>query len=246
MTPQRNPNTSEEGKEHRTVGRVTAILEFVSANPDGVRMPQLVQELDAPRSSVNGLVSGLVARGYLEVRGGRYLIGSAVGALLSGNQSLNEAARPIMRQLAVDLEETVMLSIRTGDTLVYVDAAESAQLIRYSAPLHQRRELYPASSGKVWLAYGQPDFKADYIQRRIEARRRAAVQKDLAKVVERGYAINLRETIPDVASVAVPILKGERLVAVLAVAGPDARMEGHLQRIGSAARDAASRIGKAV
>ena len=53
------------GREHRTVTRVTTILEAAAAHPEGVKLTALSALLDAPKSSVHGLVSGLLATGYL-------------------------------------------------------------------------------------------------------------------------------------------------------------------------------------
>jgi DNA-binding IclR family transcriptional regulator len=50
---------------HRTVDRVTGILETVSLSPRGVTLAELAAALDAAKSSVQELTNGLLARGYL-------------------------------------------------------------------------------------------------------------------------------------------------------------------------------------
>ena len=136
--------------EHRTVSRVTTILERVAADHTGVRLTELAAVLDAPRSSVHGLVKGLVATGYLREEDGAYLLGPAVGALLmAAPPTLDLTARPEMEKLHRQFDETVMLASQVGDSVVYTNAIESTRVIRYSAPLHTRplppflhRDLY--------------------------------------------------------------------------------------------------------
>jgi hypothetical protein len=138
-------------KEHRTVRRVTSILEAVARHREGVRLNAIVAVLDAPKSSVFGLVKGLVADGYLREQDGFYRLGPAVTALLASPMSpardVLDVVRPAMDELRATFDETVMWCTRVGDSVVYLEVAESAQLIRYSAPLRTRRPLYPTHRG---------------------------------------------------------------------------------------------------
>jgi hypothetical protein len=58
-------------RPHRTVDRVTGILETVSLSPRGVTLAELANALDAAKSSVQELTNGLLARGYLVEEDGR-------------------------------------------------------------------------------------------------------------------------------------------------------------------------------
>jgi DNA-binding IclR family transcriptional regulator len=62
-------------RPHRTVDRVTAILETVSLTPQGVTLAELATALDAAKSSVQELTNGLLARGYLVEDDGRFHLG---------------------------------------------------------------------------------------------------------------------------------------------------------------------------
>lgn len=238
---------NEEGKEHRTVSRVARILNFVANHADGVRMPALVRELDAPRSSVHGLVGGLVACGYLQTTPDGYVIGPAIGALASNRRTLDEVERPVLTQLAKEVGETVMLSVRIGESIIYIDAVESEHLIRYSPQLYQQREIYPASSGKCFLAFGPADFTKTYLEKHIPASQRQQVRAELDSIVDAGYSMNRGETIPDVTAVAVPIVSQGRLIACISVAGPTRRIPAkQMPAIAERARAAAADIAKAL
>src|SRR2546422_6851686 len=66
---------------HRTVDRITGILETVVYRP-GITFSELARALDAPKGSVHGLISGLLATGWLYEEEHRFHLGPAVYALM--------------------------------------------------------------------------------------------------------------------------------------------------------------------
>ncbi|RRO18711.1 IclR family transcriptional regulator [Saccharopolyspora rhizosphaerae] len=224
-------------KAHRTVSRITTILELAATHRNGVRLASLAAELDAPRSSLHGLVKGLVATGYLREDDGTYTIGPAVGALLAAAPpTVAEAARPAMERLHERFNETVMLATLVGGSVVYTDTLESTQPIRYSAPLSTRRPLHPTSSGKCFLAFGSERFRESHL---TDLPRREEVRRELAQIAEEGVAINRGETLPDISGVGAPIFDSGRVVAAIAVAGPTTRVADIVTEIAEATRTAA-------
>jgi DNA-binding IclR family transcriptional regulator len=240
--------------EHRTVSRVTAILEAAAAaaapGRGGVRLSELCAALDAPKSSVHGLVHGLIATGYLaEADGGAgYVLGPAAGALLATPQPpLVQLARPMLEQLRDEFDETVTLGRPVGDSMVYLDTAESRQVLRYSPPLHVRRPLYPTSAGKVALAHRSAARRAAYLAREFaDPGRRADAEAVLTAVQAEGVAYNRGETLPDISAAACGVFVGNRLAAAVAIAGPTTRMAALLDeaaaRLKSATADLSARL----
>ncbi|MGD9622481.1 MAG: IclR family transcriptional regulator [Mycolicibacterium sp.] len=234
---------SSPAREHRTVSRVVAILERVARGP-GVRLADLADLLDAPRSSVHGLVKGLVATGYLTLAAGGYSIGPAVGALLiSTPPNINPVARPPMEALCSRFDETVMLASRVGESVVYTDAVESQQVIRYSPPLHTRRPLYPTSAGCCFLAFDPQEYREAFLHNSFsEDDRRDLVRRELEQVRVAGVAMNNGRTLPDVSGVGAPIFYQDKMIGALCVAGPTTRLTDSLTEIGAATKAAAQEI----
>lgn len=231
---------SGAAKAHRTVSRITTILELAAAHRTGVRLSELAAELDAPRSSLHGLVKGLVATGYLREDGGTYSIGPAVNTLLAAAPpTVAEAARPAMEELHGQFNETVMLASLVGNSVVYTDTLESTQLIRYSAPLSTRRPLHPTSSGKCFLAFGSARFRENHL---ADLPRRDEIRRELAEIAEEGVAVNRGETLPDISGVGAPIFDNGRVVAAIAVAGPTTRLTDIVTDIAQATRTAAREV----
>lgn len=235
-------------KAHRTVSRVTDILETVAAaQPGGVRLHELSHALDAPKSSVFGLVKGLVATGYLVEDNGHYLLGPALSHLLAVERpSLVEAARPALEALRDRFEETVTLATPVGDSIVYADSVESAQVIRYSAPRRTRRPLYPPSPGKAVLAQWSRQRQETYLEDRVTPDALAAVLAELDEVRATGIAFNRGETLADVSAAAAPIIVAGKLLGIISVAGPTSRISAKLDEIAVALKDAAAATAKRV
>lgn len=221
-------------KEHRTVSRVTSILEAVAAAPDGVRLANLASLLSAPKSSVFGLVKGLVANGYLIECRGIYYIGPAVFSLLTPPKiSVVEQAKPIMKKIHSVFNETVTLSARAGSSLVYIDSCESSHLIRYATPFRLRRPLYPTSSGKCFLAFAEKGFSDEYLEKTLADRDALSKALDeIAQVKKNKMAFNFGETLSDVSAVSVPVFKDGQVMNCISVAGPSERITNKLEEIG--------------
>ena len=217
-------------KHHRAVDRVAGILELAAESDDGVTLTQLAERLDAPKSSLHSLISGLVAVGYLVEHAGRYLVGPGLGMVLTASrrQPLTELTRKVREQLNEDTQETIVLGVPVGTSVVYVDQIESPQRIRYAAPMHQRRPMHHTSMGKVFLA-DLPEPRVCEIVRGEEPTDGFTWEglfADLAEVRETGYCVNRKLPL---STGFMGIAAGFRdstgsLVGALSVRGPAVRM----------------------
>jgi DNA-binding IclR family transcriptional regulator len=232
---------------HRTVSRVAAILSFVVAKDGTARLTDIAESLSAPRSSVHGLLVGLVSVGYLVQDGGRYRLGTQLVdlALKARPDSFVQACRPELQRLALETGETVTLGARVGDGVVYIDQVESQQSIRYSAPLYERRSLLHTSTGKLFLAQLGSNQLEDVFTRigegEMAGRTRKDLRAELDEVRRSGVAYNMEETVVGVVGVAAGIWVEGGLVGCISVAGPSARIRAALPSLAEAVQAAALR-----
>lgn len=231
-------------KRHRTIGRVAAILETVAASEDSIRLSTLTEALDAPKSSIFGLLKGLVSVGYLVEQDGTYTLGPAIRGLLGRiEEPLEDVARGPMRTLWEQFDETVVLGHRVGDSIVFIAAIESHQPIRYSPQLHHRGVVLPTSMGKVYVAeLSRADREAYVTSRHGDSDRRKALLADLDEVERTGIGINRNETVQGLCGVAAGIRERGELRACLSVVGPSDRMMGQLDRMADAVRETAAQV----
>jgi DNA-binding IclR family transcriptional regulator len=220
---------------HRTVDRIAAILEAAANAPEGgVRLKTLAELLDAPKSSVHGLVKGLLAVGYLAERPDGYVLGPGLHALLGAVErpSISEVARPAMESLRDRFDETVMVGQLIGGHVVYIAGIESRQLIRYSPMLNQRRPVLPTSMGKIFVAELEETARRRHVESFTDnRRRRSALLAELDEIRETGVAVNRNETLPGLCGVAVGLRSQGTLVACLSVVGPTERLAPKLKQI---------------
>ncbi|HEX2131121.1 MAG TPA: IclR family transcriptional regulator C-terminal domain-containing protein [Actinophytocola sp.] len=231
-------------RRHRTVGRIAAILEAAAAD-DGVRLSTLATMLDAPKSSIHGLLKGLVSVGYLAESGDGYSLGPAIQVLLGSGERplLEEVAAGAMRGLRDQFDETVLLGHRMGDSIVYLSAVESHHPVKYVARLNTRRPVLPTSMGKIYLAeLGQDDLAAYLTERIQNTRRRKALTAQLAEVATTGVAVNRDESVPGLTGVAAGIRERDELVACVSVAGPSDRLIPRLEQLTRAVKATADRV----
>jgi len=217
--------------EHRTVSRVVGILEVVARARAPVTLSRLATELGAPKSSLHGLVGGLLHRGYLSESGSGYRLGAGAHALLApAGTTLPLLLGETCAEIAVRTGETVTVATRVGvGSVVYVHTEPSAFEVCYRPRLRERRPLLPTSAGKLFLAHD--DAPSGALDLAYEDDRRRYLE-EVDAIRETGMSFNRGETVPDVGAVAVGVHEEDRLTAAVTVAGPLVRVEGRLEYFG--------------
>jgi DNA-binding IclR family transcriptional regulator len=154
-------------QNHRTIDRVTRLLEEVVYNP-GMAFTDLVRAVDAPKSSVYGFVRGLVAAGWLYEDNHRFYLGPAVYALTlaGGHIRAGSVTEADLGELHSATGETVFLGVRAGDHLIYVAEAGADTLTGYLASTNIRSTLLETAGGKALLAAAAEADRNAYLRRR--------------------------------------------------------------------------------
>jgi DNA-binding IclR family transcriptional regulator len=214
-------------RPHRTVDRVTAILETVSLTPQGVTLAELATALDAAKSSVQELTNGLLARGYLVEDDGRFHLGPGPFILAARTNKL--AALSLDHRFVVELNRVlgcnVLVGVRVGDAIVFVDhVGQESPALTYVARTHARRPLYPSAAGKTLLA-NLPDEEMYRVLDLAGPERADDVRRFLAELPEiraTGLAFNRGTTLADAFVVATPLVArdGSVIAAISAAVEP--------------------------
>lgn len=154
-------------QNHRTIDRVTKILEEVVYNP-GITFADLARALDAPKSSVHGFIRGLLAAGWLYEDDHRFYLGPAVYGLTlaTGHIRAGSVTEGDLGSLHDATSLTVFLGVRAGDHLIYVAEAGSDTLSGFAARTNIRRGLLDTAGGKALLAAMSESDRVGYLRRR--------------------------------------------------------------------------------
>lgn len=154
-----------------------------------------------------------------------------LGQRVHAQMDLAAAARPFLKRLVQETDETSHLAIFDGQEIIYVDRIETANPVRAHTPLGGRAPAYCTASGKALLV-GQAPATIKEVARRSVRHTSSTITRvdDLLEVVnrvrERGYATNVGEFRPNVAGVAAPVTnqRGE-VIAAVGIAGPLDRLK---------------------
>lgn len=239
--PCHDTDVRSSGSGVGTLDRAIAVLEAVEG---GARsFAEVVAATGLPRSTAHRLLRALAVHGYVSLEGGfGYRLGPRLlrmAATARREAPLRDLAHPALERLAAATGESAQLYVRSGATRVCVDAVESEQELRTIVPVGAALPLSAGSAAKVFLAFEQDP--APYLRRARDPERFA---REVELVRARGWASSLGERQEGVGSVSAPVRGPDgRLVAVVSVSGPAARMgRGGGRRYAPAVLQAAAEI----
>jgi len=243
----------------KSAERVVDIFEAIAASPRGLGISELARSLAIPKSSTWNLARTLLQRGYVEQdANGHFVLGARlfdVGVCARTDMGLRSLAKPVMVELVERTGETVFIGILTPDfEVLQLDKVVSAHVIRYDAPLGEKRPAHCTAMGKILLADLPPEQLAMFFRGRRLHRftprtitQRGALMRALEEVRQAGVAVNVEERVPGASSVGAAIrAETGRAVAGIIVAGPTGRILTHRERLIQQLSEAAERISKAL
>jgi DNA-binding IclR family transcriptional regulator len=242
------------GEENQALGRFVRLLSVLGGAEEPLTASQLAQRAGLPTSSTYRLVQALARQGLVDRRDGISLglriLELAHRAEEHLERALLEPARPVMSQLAAEHRETVLLTAPLMTSSIGLYCVESPRPIRLSYARWSLAPLHRGASGKVLLAFLDPERAQQVLALAVAGEAGPDVGRlsgELAAIRQRGHVITHGELDEGASGVAAPVLdsRGE-LVAGLTVAGPTQRIGPAEPAIVDAVMAAASRIGSAL
>ncbi|MFJ2110705.1 MULTISPECIES: IclR family transcriptional regulator [unclassified Streptomyces] len=241
-------------REVKSAARTTELLELLAARGDRpARLRELAEELEVPRSSMYALLQTLIDRGWVrtDVTGSLYGIG--IRALLAGTSYLDSdprvlAVRPFLDEASDALGETIHLARLDGCDVVYLATRESHEYLRTFSRVGRRLPAHAGALGKALLAERDPDASPlpEGPLRRLTDRThrdRASLAADLARVRERGYAIDREEGVAGISGFGFALRYDTPATDAISCSVPTVRLtEEHERRIVTVMRGIRDRI----
>jgi len=214
---------------------INVLSVFSHARPQ-LSLSEIVQAVRLPKTTVFRLLSSLVERDFCEFdsQSGKYSLGFELVRLADIRQrqtNVHDAAIPVMRDIRNEVNETVILSVRSGDFRVHIDFVEGLHPMRRMADLGVRAPLYAGAASKVLLA-GMEDEEIEAYLARTEL---TPLQKttitdtnvlwrEIRAIRKRGYAESKGEIFPGGGALAAPLKDfAGRTVAVMDILTPEHR-----------------------
>jgi DNA-binding IclR family transcriptional regulator len=244
----------------QVVDRVVDILEaFPRLGPE-LGVSDVSRALDLKKATTHRLLASLLRRGLVaqDPVTRRYRLGIKLwelGVLATSQVDWVDRVKPYLRELAEATGETTHLAILNDGQVLYVDKVESSRSLRMPSQVGRRLPVHCTGVGKALVAFLPPDVFAATVStvglpaftpNTITELR--ALQAELARVRERGYAVDHEEIEEGLVCIAAPIRDHTRhVVAAVSAAGPASRLRpetipGHAQVV----VETASRISEAL
>ncbi|MBK5964704.1 IclR family transcriptional regulator [Thiocystis minor] len=212
MTQENTPTASRI----QVIDRAAALLDAIARYSDPVSLKILGAETGLHASTAHRILASLIQNQFVERDGaGHYRLGLRLlqlGVRLHGNVDVRAIARPIMEELRDRLGETINLTIREGDSVVYIEKATPNRMIHVQQLVGSRAPLHVTAVGKLMLGAAGEDAMRAYVQRtNLPAYTRNTLTTlprlltECAESLARGYALDNEEAEIDVGCIGVLI-----------------------------------------
>ena len=222
----------------QVIERMMGLLDALAGHATPVNLKQLANETGLHPSTAHRILGVMVENRLVDrIEPGTYRLGIRLvelGSLVKSRISVRQEALPYMQQLHQEIRETVNLSVRNNDEVVYVERTASPQsMMRVVQLVGARAPLHITAVGKVFLAADDAVTRNDYIRRTGLPRYTGNTLTDperfaneLEKIRGQGYAFDNEEAEKGVSCVGAGIFNDEgRLVAGLSVSAPSDRFK---------------------
>jgi len=241
--------------------RAIDILSVFNHSQTSMSLAEVVQAVRLPKTTVFRVLNSLAARGFCEwdAQSEKYSLGFELVRLADirrRQSNVHDVAIPVMREIRNEVNETVILSVRSGDSRVHIDFAEGLHPMRRMADLGVRAPLYAGAASKVLLAGMADDEIEAYLDRTdLAAFQRSTITdrnmlwREVRAIRKRGFAESKGELFPGGGALAAPIKDfSGKTVAVMDILTPEHRYtathrEHCIEMLLDGARRASERLG---
>jgi DNA-binding IclR family transcriptional regulator len=188
----------------QVIDRAAALLDAIARYPNPVSLKVLGAETGLHASTAHRILASLIENRFVERdAAGRYRLGMRLlqlGVRLHSNIDLRAVALPVMEALRDRLGESVNLTLREGDTVVYIEKATPNRMMHVQQLVGSRAPLHVTAVGKLMLGAAGSEAIHGYAQRtNLPAYTRntittlARLERECAESVQRGYALDDEE-----------------------------------------------------
>jgi DNA-binding IclR family transcriptional regulator len=222
----------------QVIERMFTLIDILASREEAMTLKEISEKAGLHASTTHRILNDLATGRFVDrPQAGNYRLGMRLlelGNLVKNRLNVRDAAMLPMRELHRITQQTVNLSMRQGDEIIYVERAYSErsgmQVIR---AIGGRAPLHLTSVGKLFLASDDSQKIRAYATRtglsghtRNSLTQLSTLEKELAKVRREGYANDNEELELGVRCMAAGICDDQgKLVAGLSISAPAGRLD---------------------
>lgn len=242
------------GVPNSVLGRTMTLLGAFRPGDTELTLAELCRRTGIPKGTAHRLLGELAEWQIVErtehgVRLGMRLF--ELGQLAPLQRGLREAAAPYLADLFEATHETVHLAVLDGVEVVYVHKLSGRRGPAVPSRLGGRMPAHCTGVGKALLAFAPTDQLLAVVAAGLERRTPRTIvapgllDAELARIRERGVAVEHEESTVGIACVAAPVLTVDgRAVAAVSITGWAHRLD--TARLAPAVRTAALGVSRAM
>jgi DNA-binding IclR family transcriptional regulator len=231
-------NPEAEKTSIQVIERMIGLLDALAEYPDPVSLKELSSATGLHPSTAHRILNDLVLKRFVDrAEPGTYRLGMRLlelGNIVKSRLNVREASLDFMRALHRKTHQTVNLSVRQGDEIVYIDRSYSErsgmQVVR---AIGGRAPLHLTSTGKLFLSADDPkSVRAYAIRTGLAGHNKNSItdlvklERELSLVRARGYARDNEELELGVRCMAAGIRDDSgKLIAGLSISAPADRLQ---------------------
>jgi DNA-binding IclR family transcriptional regulator len=222
----------------RSVARAADILVALEDGP--MSLGRISQRTGLSKPTAHRLLASLAYRQMViqDPATVEYMLGPGcirvADAIMRGAAGMGVLVMPILEALEASTGETVALYVRAGLERICIGQVPSHQPVRYMAHVGATYPLHSGAMGKVLFAFSDADERRELLERLpltaitdATITSRTALEAEVEQIRNAGYGTSHGERASGVAAISAPIFGQDgRLLAALAVLGPEGRLAG--------------------
>ncbi|CAM3837238.1 IclR family transcriptional regulator [Aeromicrobium ponti] len=222
----------------QSIERAADILELFLAYDQELSVKDISSKLGLSKSTVHGIIKTLEYRGYLQQNKDdlKYKLGLKLfelGNRVSHQFDLGKIARPIIKKLVDELQETVHLVVFERGEVIYIEKLDGPRALRIYSQVGKRAPIHCTGVGKAILAFQE----GEEINRLLSntnlepyteytMTNKEELINHLHFIREQGYSIDDEEIELGLKCVAAPIFDHhQHVIGAISCAAPKVRMD---------------------
>jgi len=221
----------------QVIDRMSSLLDAVARYPEPVSLKVLAAETGLHSSTAFRILNSMLSNGFVERdAAGKYQLGRkllSLGSRVRAQSDVSQIALPVMARLRDELGESVNLTIREGDEVVYIEKATPNRMMHVQQLVGSRAPLHVTAVGKLMLAMaGDEECRGYALRTNLPAYTRNTINdlprlmKEAERLREQGYAFDDEEAEIGVGCIGTLIYDANaNIIAGLSISAPIERRQ---------------------
>jgi len=239
----------------QVIDRSARLMELIASHREPATLKLLSAESGLHPSTTFRILSSLIDVGFVaRDNSGHYFIGRKIrqlGDSVAHTQDIRDVAREVMDTLRDEINETINLTVREGDEVIYVERVLPNRMMRVEQVIGSRAPLHVTAVGKLMLGKLGGSFIRGYCKRtglKAYTKYTITTMKALSiaaqTAIEDAYAYDNEEAEIGVGCIGALIYDHQgQVVAGLSISAPiERRQENWIKKLKDAAHKISSRL----